>query len=197
MSTDTLNKLHAQCELLGLKPHHRAGEDKIRSMIGEYLVDNPAKAGLLLDGGAVLNTVPQDPIDPNPKAYTPAEYRELMGPPTRKTCNALKRVKILCMNPAKKEWPGEIISVGSAKLGTFKKYIPFNGEPYHVPKIIYDMLKERQCTQFFTVKQKDGRGGDIRKGKLIQEFNIVDLPPLTDAELKVLADKQQLAQAGL
>ena len=120
-----------------------------------------------------------------------------MGPASRKTLSSLKRCTVMCMNPMKKEWAGEILSVGSAKWGTFKKYIPFNGEPYHIPKIIYDMMKERKCTIFYTVKQKDGRGGDIRKGKLIPEFNIVDLPPLTSAELKQLADKQLLAKAGL
>ena len=103
----------------------------------------------------------------------------------------------MCMNPMKKEWAGELLSVGSAKHGTFKKFIPFDGEPYHIPKIIYDMMKERECTIFSTVKQKDGRGGDIRKGKLAPAYNIVDLEPLTSAELEKLADKQALAKAGL
>lgn len=120
-----------------------------------------------------------------------------MGPATRKSSNVLKRCRVMCMDPLKREWPGETLSVGSAKLGTFKKFIPFDGEPYHIPKIIYDMMKERQCTVFYTVKQKDGRGGDIRKGKLVPAFNIVDLPPLTGKELDDLANQQALAKAGL
>lgn len=197
-----IDKLHAQCDKLGLTYHHRASEDKLRSMIGAYLVDNPAKAGLLLDEG-ILESGPsapvkkQWPIDKDAKPMTPAEYKDFLGPATRKSCGALKRIQVTCMNPMKKEWAGEILSVGSAKLGTFKKYVPFNNTPYHVPKIIYDMMKERKCTQFYTVKQKDGRGGDIRKGKLIPEFNIIDLPPLTPKELEHLANQQALAAAGL
>ena len=193
-----IKTLQAQCDTLGLKYHHRAGEDKLRAMIGAYLLDNPAKAGLLLDDGVLASAAPKQwPIDKDAKALSPEEYKEFVGPITRKKCSALKRIQVTCMNPMKKEWPGEILSVGSAKLGTFKKYVPFNNVPWHVPQIIYDMMKERKCTMFYTVKQKDGRGGDIRKGKLIPEFNIVDLPPLTPAELKKLADQQQLANAGL
>jgi hypothetical protein len=192
-----INSLRIQADKLGLKYHHRAGEDKLRTTIGAYLVDNPEKAGLLTEDGLLESVGPkQQEIDPDAKALSPAEYREFMGPVTRKTCNKLRRVSIMCMDPAKKEWAGEVISVGSAKLGTFKKYIPYDGEPYHIPQIIYDMLKERQCTVFYTVKQKDGRGGDIRKGKLIPAYNIVDLPPLTSDELEQLANKQALAKVG-
>ena len=201
MSTEKVNddlaEVQAQCKLLGLEFHHRNNVDTLKAQIGAYLLKNPAKAGLLLDGEELVNGAKQWPIDKNAKALTPEEYAEFLGPVTRKTVGALRRVKIMCMNPQKREWLGEIISVGSAKWGTFKKFIPFDGQPYHIPQIMYDMLKERKCTVFHTEKQKEGRGGDIRKGRLIPEFNIVDLPPLTEKELKTLADQQALAAAGL
>ena len=104
------------------------------------------------------------------------------------------RCRIQCMNPAKKDWPGEIFSVGSAKLGTFKKFVPFNNpEPYHIPQIIYDMLVEKKCTVFYT--ERDDRGNKIRKGRLINEFAIEVLPPLTRDELSDLA-RQQALRAG-
>lgn len=195
----TLNKLHTQCDTLGIKYHHRTGEDKLNSMIGAFLLEHPEKALLLYDNEQV--GVPagpaQWPIDKDAKAMTEAEYKEWLGPATRKSCSALKRVIIQCMDPAKREWPGENISVGSSKFGTYKKHIPFNGEPYHIPKIIYDFLKERKCTIYETVQNHDGRGGSVRRGKSVAAFNIVDLPPLTPEELKKLADKQALAKAGL
>ena len=97
------------------------------------------------------------------------------------------------MNPGKKEWHGEFISVGSAKLGTFKKFIPFGtGEPYHVPRIIYNELKAKQCSQFYTVK---GHGKQkVRKSKLINEYVIDELPPITIQELKDLALQQAMAK---
>jgi hypothetical protein len=98
------------------------------------------------------------------------------------------------MNPAKKEWDGEIIAVGNSAVGTIKKYIPFNAdEGWHVPKIIYDALVDRQCQVFTTVK--DSRGNNLRKGKLIKEFSIEILPPLTKEELEELARRQALSRS--
>lgn len=99
------------------------------------------------------------------------------------------------MNPNKRSWEGEIVSVGSAKLGTFKKFIPFNAEEgYHIPQIIFDELKNRKCTIF--VSGKGPRGEKITKSKLINEFALEVLPPLGAEELKVLASRQALANGG-
>ena len=98
------------------------------------------------------------------------------------------------MNPNKKEWEGEIITAGNAGVGTFKKYIPFNAdEGWHVPNIIYQVLKGRECQVFSTVTGP--RGNKFRKGKLIKEFAIEVLPPLTEDELKDLAQRQAMAKS--
>lgn len=111
----------------------------------------------------------------------------------RKEAARLIRIRLTCMNPAKKEWDGEIITVGNSVVGTHKKYIPFNAdEGWHVPKIIFDALVERQCQVFTTVK--DSRGNNIRQGKLIKEFNIEVLPNLTSEELQELARRQALGR---
>jgi hypothetical protein len=99
------------------------------------------------------------------------------------------------MNPMKKEWPGEMFSAGSAKLGTFKKYVPFDGNPYHIPQIIYDMIQERKCSTFYT--ERDERGREKRVSRLIKEFAIEDLAPLTSQELEDLAKVQALRGTGL
>lgn len=200
MSTANLELLQSQATKLGLKYHHRAGEDKLRALIGEYLLHNPEKAGLLLPEGTKLESAPEETLEPaKPNLdYVPMtgdEYKKISQSEAKRKAGALRRIRCTNMNQTKKQWPGEIISVGSAKIGTFKKYIPFNNEPYHVPQIIYDVMKERMCSSFYTVS--DGRGGDRRKSKLIPEYNIVDLPPLTSEELEKLAAKQQLAQTGL
>jgi hypothetical protein len=112
----------------------------------------------------------------------------------RMEASKLIRIKLSCMNPSKKEWEGEILTVGNSVVGTHKKYIPFNAdEGWHVPKIIYDALVERQCQVFTTVK--DSRGNNVRKGKLIKEFAIEVLPQLTEAELKEMARRQAMSRA--
>ena len=48
------------------------------------------------------------------------------------------------MNPAKKEWTGEIMTVGNRVIGSVKKFIPFNADDgWHVPYIMYEQLRER------------------------------------------------------
>ena len=172
MSTDKLVSLQAQADLLGLKYHHRTGIDKLSAQIGAYLVENPAKAGLLLSEGsletpvAVVDTI--EPAKPN-LDYVPLTGDEYKGKSQKKArlkVSSLRRIQFTNMNPVKKEWPGEPISVGSATLGTFKKYIFFDGRPYHVPQIIYDVMKERMCSSFYTVTTNN-RGGDVRKSKQI------------------------------
>ena len=97
------------------------------------------------------------------------------------------------MNPAKKEWEGEIITVANNAVGTVKRYVPFNTEDgWHVEHILLEQLRERQCQIFVT--EKDSRGNKVRKGKLIREFAIEVLDPLTEEELAELAQRQAMAK---
>jgi hypothetical protein len=98
------------------------------------------------------------------------------------------------MNPAKKEWEGEIFSVGNAVVGSFTKYVPFNAEEgWHVPHMIYQMICDRQCQVFYTVS--DSRGNKTRRGKLIKEFSVEVMPQLTAEELHDLAQRQAMSNS--
>jgi len=204
-----LEVLKSRADALGLPYHHRAGPDKIADIINAHLVQNPyAEADLepqveprMVEIAGVMCDVSHVPeVDPKMGGVLDEKgfkvFRDNLASKIRPAHSRLRRVRLQNMNPAKKDWPGEWISVGSAKLGTFKKYIPFNGEPYHIPQIIYDMLKERQCTVFYNAKNPQG-GPDIRKGKLMKEYAVEDLPPLTREELDDLAARQALAGNGL
>jgi len=110
----------------------------------------------------------------------------------RLSASALVRVNVVCMNPAKKEWPGEIFITGNSQIGTFKKYVHFDTtDGYHVPKIIFDMIKAKKFQMFKTEITKNGVSK--RVGMLANEFAIEELPQLTKAELADLA-KQQAAR---
>lgn len=166
-------------DTLNIKYHHNAKDETIQK-----LIDSQQNVG------AIADILPANECAP----MSAEEYRKKYMGDQRKESGRLVRCRIQCMNPAKKEWPGEIFSVGSAKLGTFKKFVPFNSpEPYHIPKIIYNMLLEKKCTVFYT--EVDKRGNKIRKGRLVNEFAIEVLPPLTKEELSDLA-KTQALKAG-
>ena len=177
----------AYADELGVKYHHNAKDATIRKQISAHLEANPTRIDL--PPGILQKHADYVPL-------TEAEYLAKYPKETSKRmeCNRLIRCRIQNLNPAKKEWPGEIISVGSAKLGTWKKYVPFNdGEPYHLPKIIFDELKDKKCTVFHT--EKDERGNNVRKGRLVNEFALEVLKPLTKEELSDLG-RQQALQAG-
>lgn len=130
------------------------------------------------------------PVAPAEKEEAPAETAMAKANRLRAESLRLIRVVVNCMNPAKQSWESEPISVSNAVVGTVKKLIPFNLEAgYHIPYIIYLALKERQCAIRTTVK--DPRTGvDTPKMRLIKEFNIVVLDPLTKEELAELATQQ-------
>lgn len=161
--------------MLGISFHPSIGLDKLREKVN----------------AATIATKPEaQPEVATPVAETPGQAR------LRAKREALKlvRIRVTCMNPAKKEWEGEIFTVGNSLIGSVKKYVPFNADDgWHVPHILYEQLRDRQCQVFYSVK--DARGNAIRKGKLIREFAIEILPPLTSAELADLAQRQAISKA--
>lgn len=103
--------------------------------------------------------------------------------------NALIRVNISVMNPVMKEWEGEIITGGNSLVGSIKKFVHFNTtDGYHIPRVIYNILRDRECQIFYTAK--DDRGNKVRRAKSIKEFAIEVLEPLTQEELEDLAASQ-------
>lgn len=166
---DELTVLKARADQLGISYHPSIGVEKLREKVNAALDDSHVA----------------------PSAGEPAQETKA---PTRmsKKQEALKlvRVRVTCMNPNKREWEGELFTGGNSVIGSHTKYVPFDTE-WHVPQVILNIIKQRQCQVFVTTK--DGRGNRIRKGKLIKEFAVEILPPLTEQELKELAQRQAMA----
>lgn len=171
---DELSSLKARADMLGLSYHPSIGLDKLRDKV------SAAIAGY------------KDEPEVAPVVAT--ETAQAVKARQRNEALELVRIRVSCMNPNKKEWEGEIFSIGNSLIGTQKKFVPFNNEEgWHVPRCIYDMITGRECQIF--VSYKDARGGTIRKGKLIKEFAVEVLPPLTGEELEELARRQAMSKA--
>jgi hypothetical protein len=184
--TDELASLKARADLMGIKYHPNVGVDKLRAKINNHLNKGPSSLDDDEDVTALQN---------KSKEYVSSkEFRDEEFRLRKQNAASLIRIRVTCMNPSKKDWDGEIISVGSARIGTFKKFVKFNTEDgWHVPFIIYQYLKERKFSSFYT--EKDHMGQPVRKSKLVNEFSIEVLPALTKEELKELAIKQAM-EAG-
>jgi len=177
-NTSELETLKKRADLMGIQYRANIGIDKLKEKIQLKLGKEP-------------EVKTKEPVGER-NYLTEEEWLAKQKIQERKNIGKLVRIRVTCMNPAKKNWEGEIISVGSAKIGTFKKYVPFNAEQgWHVPQIIYEELKNRKCSVFYTVK---GNNGDkVRKAKLVPEFSIELLDPLSPEELKDLAKQQAMA----
>lgn len=184
LAAEQLASLKSRADLLGVKYHPSIGAESLREKIKAAMADKPAEP------------VASPPPEASAGAAAPVvESAGAKRKRLRDEAAKLVRIRLTCMNPLKKEHDGEIITAGNSAVGSFKKYIPFNGadDGWHVPNIIYQVLKDRMCPQYYTEKSK--HGVSIRKSRLIREFAIELLPDLTQSELDELARRQAMAKS--
>lgn len=180
---DELTALKKRADMMGIAYHHKAGIETLKKLIAQKLGDEPE------DTEEEDVKVPQAKPSATGRAVRPASKAEIANF-KRKQANKLVRVEVTNMNPNKREWEGEILTAGNSVVGSLKKYIPFN-TPTHVPVIILNAMKERKCQVFYSVTDKFGN--KLKKAKLISEFGIKELPPLTKDELRAIASAQLAA----
>ena len=167
-----LDLLKERATMMGITFHPSIGIEKLKEKIEATL--------------SKIETIPVDTAanEPMPE-YQKHKY-------IRDEATKLIRVVVNCMNPAKQLWEGEIFTVSNRAIGTVKKFVPFNADAgYHIPNVIYQAMLERQCPVYYTVT--DPRTGfKTRKSRLIKEFSITVLDPLTTEELEELARQQAI-----
>lgn len=187
LSQDRLTTLKERADQLGIKYHPSIGVDTLAEKI-KAVMDSTATTTQAETPAVVIPAAA--PTASAPVEETLGQERQRL----KREAHALVRIRLSCMNPAKKEWTGEIMTVGNSLVGSITKFIPFNAEEgWHVPQIMLQQLQDRKCQIFTTIKQKNGVA--VRQGKLIKEFAIEILPPLTEAELHDLAQRQAMSGA--
>lgn len=175
---DELASLKARADMLGITYHPSIGLEKLRDKVN----------------AAMTGTPETEEVPEAPQVVAAVETENQMRTRLKNDANRLVRVRVACMNPAKKEWEGEFFSAGNAVIGTLTKYVPFNAEDgWHVPNMILKMIQDRQCQVFYTVS--DSKGNKSRKGKLIKEFAVEILEDLTPDELHDLAQRQAMSKS--
>ena len=182
--SDELTLLKAQADTLGIEYSNNIGVESLKKRIAAKLnPETEASDDALVEKGKA-------------KVETQQERDMCIREEQRLDHLKLVRCRIANMNPAKGDLKGEIITVGNKYLGTIKKFVPFGeaGESYHLPRIMVDELKAREFNQVRT--RKGNKGQTIIEQRLVKEYNIVELEPLTEKELAELA-RQQAAAAGL
>lgn len=179
-------------------------EDSAEPTAEELVEEAPVVSSIPKPSVQAAAVVPAVVVEPAKEAapvsnsQLPVEVKPLSVNDQRDLARAdalrLVRINVTCMNPLKKEWGGEIFTIGNNLIGTVSKYVPFDTvDGWHVPNIIYLMMKERQFQQFSAKKTKPGQPSS-RVTKLVREFSIEILDPLTSQELQDLKQRQLMAK---
>lgn len=178
LEQDELANLKDRANKLGIKYNANIGLDKLRNKVNMALTD------------------PKEPMNVTTVPLPLKETKQQRNARLHRESSKLIRVNVVCMDPNKKEYTGEVITVSNSAVGTFKKFIQFNTDDgYHIPQIIYKHLKEKKCQVFHNVKAANGV--TVKRGKLIPAFAIEVLAPLTEVELKDLATQQAMAKGQI
>lgn len=144
------------------------------------------KKSLLDQSKAVLAT-----MDPNKEGLTEAEKRAIV----RAKALRLHRVRITNLDPNDAPLQGAIKTVYNKYVGKISKFIPYGEENvigYHIPEILLESLREEKFPMRREVKGKNSSFGVKQyKTVLAPKFSIEMLPPLTDEEIRALAQDQK------
>lgn len=172
---DELTVLKRQADIMGVRYHPSIGVEALRAKLEE------ARSKTESEDRAKNAAVNQ---------LKSAEAEKLKR---IRAARELVRVRITCMNPLKKEYEGEIFSVGNSEIPTITKFVQFERE-YHVPRIMLNMIRNRKYQTF--IEERTPNGGKVKRGKLVREYAIEELPPLTATELQELKQRQLMAQGS-
>lgn len=172
LKVDERESLKQRATIMGIQFQPNVPTEKLREMINQQLQGDASQVG-------------RAPANEDKKARRGRKRQEAL---------ALVRCRITCNDPAKKDWPGEYITVSNALVGTVKKYIPYNTDaPYHITRFMLNVLREKKVQIFQT---KPGKMGiPVRTSKNINAYSIEILPALTEQELAELGRDQTARRA--
>lgn len=203
-----LDLLKQRAKVMGVQHSPNIGVEALKKKIEAKLEgenpSDPVMAATVAAGAAPAPAVKADKITPaialamtdeEVRALSPTKMKQALRHRIHAEEMKLVRCQIYNNNPSKSDLGGEIISVGNKYLGNVKKFIPFGEatEPgYHIPNILYKNLLRRKYQQVKSVKQNDGT--EKVSTRMVPEYTVVVLDPLTEDELKELALKQSAAE---
>ena len=180
---DELSVLKQRAKLMGINFSNNISAETLRAKIEAHVTEREASSEEQLNplAGDVAGAAPVSKM---------TLRQQLMEEQLR-----LVRVRITNLDPKKKDLPGEILTVGNEFIGTVRKFVPFGevtDDGYHVPYVLYKLMENRRFLHIRTTKDK--RTGKERiETQWAKEFALEVLPPLTEEELKRLANAQAAA----
>lgn len=170
-----LELLKERADRMSITYHPNIGLEALKKKIGEKL-------------NGLESDEPEEEATPEAPVKETAQKRRMR---LNKEARILKRVRITCMNPNKKQMQGELFTISNSVVGTIKRFVPFDAEDgWHVEAMLLKMIKARKYQSFYQVKVN---GKKVTRGKLVPEFAIEEMKPLTPKQLEDLAKRQAVS----
>jgi hypothetical protein len=173
--------IHAELKSHGINLHHKTGSAKLQETLTAVLNNTYETAAESQDIETVVDNV---------KHLTTAEHIEKLTPTQR--AMRMQRVIVSPNDPLMSTYNGLIFTVGASKVNKgrmVKKYVPFNNDNgWHVPQIIIDQIEAAQMQKFKQVNLPNGE--KTLQAYITKKFNVQILPPLSQAEMGILAASQ-------
>lgn len=166
-----LESLKAKAKELGLSFSGNISAKTLRQKINEY--------------ESTEEDEEVEAIEEEPEKLTKADTLKLM-----KEARKLNRVIITCHNPVKAKLTGTLATAGNSIIATETKYIKFD-QPWHVSTIMLNSLREKKYLSHYSYKDSV-TGNTVTRNKLLPEYTIQELPPLSKDDLTTLAKKQAI-----
>jgi hypothetical protein len=176
--SDELSLLKKRADIIGIQYKSNIGVDSLKVKIENHM--NPTTQDEEVKEDVVVA-----------KRKTKAESEQAIRDNLYKTKMKLVRCRITNMNPTKSDLEGEVITIANRFLGTVRKFVPFGEKTdngYHLPQVLFDNMKSRKFQQ---VKTKKVNGQIVHTTRMVPEFALEVLDPLTPEELKQLGDRQE------
>jgi hypothetical protein len=176
---DELTLLKKRADTIGIQYKSNIGVDSLKAKI-EHQMNPPTQDEDVEDAPVTTN-----------KRKTKIEIEQNIRDELHKTKMKLVRCRITNMNPTKADLEGEVVTVANRFLGTVRKFVPFGEKTdngYHLPQVLFDSLRSRKFQQ---VKTKKVKGQIVHTTRMVAEFALEVLDPLTPEELKQLGDRQE------
>lgn len=186
LQIDELGLLKQRAKMLGITFSNNISVETLKEKITAKLEGDQAEK----------EVQPQSMVDPAAPQQTAKQKTLTLRNFMIQENMRLIRVRIMNLDPKKKDLPGEFLTVANEYLGTVTKYVPFgdvteNG--YHVPYCIYKMMKNRKFLNIRTYKDRKNDNQIKVEQRWASEFALEVLDPLTPQELAKLAAAQTAA----
>lgn len=186
--------MEEQADLLGITFHPNISDDKLRERIKAATEGSPLEgnADENIEQPANNSTIDMTKVKLIPQSEMKFN-KEVTNAELRADAKQLIRVSVVCNDPAKKEWQGEVLEVGNSVIGEHKKFVVF-GSPWYIPKALIGFIDSKMYQKFYT--RRDKFGNETRYGVNEKAYSVSYIGNLDEAGLAALA-KSQAARGGI